>query len=208
MIVNKKEVEAYHRMRAPLGLKEEIMHTASNRKLLLNHRKVPKALGFAICVLLCFGCFISIQHHSSNVGVYYEGKQVQETPIQVSDGIMQFGFKRERDVFHVELTIETKESTKVSVLEGILQCYDSNGTLLDVGDQIQIEGKKIIFWEIPNPSESMQLIVKNKNSTQSFELYFSNESQKWMLQKEVNDINGGNENEKNVINVTSCNDVL
>lgn len=183
MFVNKKEIEAYHRLRAPLGLKEEIMHTASNRKLLLNHRKVPKALGFAICVLLCFGCFISIQHHSSNVGVYYEGKQVQETPIQVADGIMQFGFKRERDVFHVELVMETKELTKLSVSEGILQSYDFKENLLDFGNEIQMEGKKTIFWEIKNPSESMQLIVENKNYIQSYELCLDNESQKWILQK-------------------------
>lgn len=181
--MNKKEVEAYQRIHAPFDLKEKVMQTSKQRSKKQQFLPIMLVLGITMCICVCFGGFISIQNHSFHVLIRYQNIVIQEAPLEVADGLMTLSHERQVPTLDIELIIETKEMTKISVTQGTLQFYDANLQFLDFKNEVSIDEKTTVIWQISEPSAYMQMIVQTHNDVQRLELKLDENAQKWILQK-------------------------
>lgn len=184
----KKVIEAYRQVKAPVELKERVMESYQTKPTNVTNLRLYKTLlVIAACLVLVFSG--TAFGNRGNVSVLFNGEVLSGQPVAVSEfgsaasqGVAMASLERSAPVdMCIPLEVETWQDTTLTVSDGEMQVFASDtGELLFAGTEYTTSGKVSVEWYVETGKEAYMSVV-SAGKELFIQLEYSEAEDMWMI---------------------------
>jgi len=188
-MLDKKYLEAYQNISAPPELKEKVMARAEEKaaepSFIVRFGKKTKALSALAACLVCVIAF-SVFWGNANAPTVFVGEQKVGSALVAlaDDGIAMAAMPRLMPKVSLEMNVQLKEETTVSISEGVMNIVDAQ-TGFVLAEQVREylgEGELDIFWEVDEAvANGAELFLDGTRHSKVFQISGNETAEGWFI---------------------------